>query len=243
MSSHAAKLNQLETQISGVMGSTSNALDAAVTEINKKITQINDDITQISSASSDFSVQQIGSLVADSTGMQCRALAGGSSEDMDAILPGGRAFTFCQPESAWANTTQSFATFMPAGATWTNATAAAVCTPLPARTGLFGESMLCADSLPEAMAYAVDLRTIRDRCLFADDLAGSQGDVTPRSVDASICTHKDDLAEGVFCSTVPKSTCNTTSMKNGIMCTWTANTCKSTAQAGNQINREQCTSA
>jgi hypothetical protein len=98
--------------------------------------------------------------------------------------------------------------------------------------------MLCADSLPEAMAYAVDLRTIRDRCLFADDLAGSQGDVTP-----SICTHKDDLAEGVFCSTVPKSTCNTTSMKNGIMCTWTDNTCKSTAQAWNQINREQCTSA
>jgi hypothetical protein len=237
------RISTLQTQINGVATSASSDLAAAVEDINLQIDQINADIEGIASASSDVGVEQLGALIADPAQLQCCALSGGGNDEMAAILPGGRDFTLCQSEDAWASTTQSFATFMPTGSAWDNATPAAVCTPLPARSGLFGESVLCAASLPQAMAYAVDLRTIKDRCLFVEEDGATFTKTTRTGPTVSLCTHKDTLDEGVFCSTVPKSTCNTTSMYSGLMCTWSVDACKSTKQAGNEMTSDQCTSA
>jgi hypothetical protein len=83
--------------------------------------------------------------------------------------------------------------------------------------------VLCADSLPEAMAYAVDLRTIRDRCLFteADDLAGTAGG-TP-------CA---DLAESQqWCHRIGDADlCNRSYKTNAtdgahVRCVWNADSC------------------
>lgn len=117
---------------------------------------------------------------------------------------------------------------------------------MPARSGLFGASVLCADSLPEAMAHAVDLGTIRDRCSFTG--VTDVTDVTTRTAGGSgsgdvICTHTDTLEAETYCASVGKDTCNTTSMKNGIMCTWSEDICKSTKQAGNELKSWQCTSS
>lgn len=95
MTSHTADLASLQRRIN-VMGETVTGNSDSVDDINEEITKINEDIQRISSATTG----QIESLIASPTDMQCRALAGGSNDDIAAILPGGRSFTLCQPESA-----------------------------------------------------------------------------------------------------------------------------------------------
>jgi hypothetical protein len=123
----------------------------------------------------------------------CRAATG--TGDFGELFPGGRAFTLCQPSASWGATDQAFAELLPEGGKWTAATAHPVCTPLPARPGLFGASVLCAGTLPEALAYAADLRTVKDRCVGGDS---AQEEWRTLGIEQSFCGLR--TTRGLCCS-------------------------------------------
>jgi hypothetical protein len=234
MRAQGAKLDDLQTQISRVAGAVTGLADSASSGDFAPLSELQTLQTSVAG------ISPLGSLLAKSNGLDCRELRAGDAAQMNNILPGGRSFTMCQPAAAWTATTTAFGEFLPAGATWVTVTGAAVkpvCTPMPARSGLFGPAVMCSGSVSEAMAHAVDMRTIRDRCLVEV------------AANVSSCKYQDTLAENVFCSTVTtQGKCDVTTMYNGLMCSWHPdatgkNVCMSSRQAGKEMWKAQCTAA
>lgn len=221
---HAAKLDDLQRQLNGI-----GSAIATVTEVAGSLEHLQ--------TSDGSTTALISALIGDPNGKECRSLAGGTASAVAQVLPGGRDFAVCQPAGGWASTATQFADLLPAGAAWkATATPGPVCTPLPG-TDLFAGAVLCAASLPEALAYGVDLRTVRQR---RQDAAPAPDAGDSAEVDVSICMHKDTMGFFGSCSNVKQDACDVTSMFNGVMCKWKDNKCMTSKQAGDEILREQC---
>jgi hypothetical protein len=230
-----SKLGDLQTQVNRISQVVTGLADSTPSVDFAPLSDLKALQTSVSGLSA------VGSLVASSKGLDCRAMRNMNAArkaQMDNIFPSGdRSFTMCQQKADWDMTTKAFTDFMPSDAKWVNITPMKVCTPMLAQNGLFGASVMCSDSLPNAMAHAADMRTIRDRCL------------AEVAAEVSSCTHKHTLAQDVFCGTVAQDKCDTTSMFNGMMCSWHMNDtlkkheCMSSRRAGKEAWKVQCASA
>lgn len=210
-----------------------NALQEKVTNITSFLTDLTDNSNDLSTFANTRRPQD--DLVSQPDGLRCRNLTGGKQVEMDTILPGGWDFTVCQPETHWTATASAFSKFMPQGATWTNANPDPICTPFPGNGLFHGSALLCADTLPSALALAVDMRTIRERC------SASSQTVTPPSVTSPVCTVNTVLQANTWCDTVPvQAACDTTSLANGLMCKWKDNKCMGSRQAGEEMSALMC---
>lgn len=210
-----------------------NALQETVTNMSSFLSQLTDNANDLTTFASTNRPQD--DLVSEPVGLTCRKLTGGNAVDMNSILPGGRDFTVCQPGNQWATTASTFSTFLPQGATWADASADKTCTPFPANGLFHGSALLCAETLPSAMALAVDVRTIRDRCL------ASQTTTTVIGPEPPMCTVNSVLPPNTWCDTVKsQAACDTTALSNTMMCKWKDNKCLASSKAGAELYSTMC---